>query len=91
VEEPVLRLLALRLLALLEALEGRGHAAQAPLTLDEAGHSEWRGGALPAELRRARAHPEWSTLSGLRLDRQSREAAVAALAAALSQRPGTAT
>jgi hypothetical protein len=85
VDEPVLRLFGLRLLALLRALEGRGHAAQAPLTLGDAGLAAWRDGALPAELRRARAHPEWSTLSGLRPDRAEREAVVIALAAALER------
>lgn len=80
VDDAVLRLLALRQRRLLAALEGRGHAATAPVVMADEDARRWRSGALPEALRRARAHPEWSTLGpGRRVD-AAREAAVATLA-----------
>ncbi|ANQ83342.1 hypothetical protein dqs_0265 [Azoarcus olearius] len=75
VDDAVLRLLALRLHALVEALEGRGHAALDPIRLADPGARRWREAALPAELRRARSHPEWARGEG-----PGYEAAVQALA-----------
>jgi small GTP-binding protein len=83
VDEPVLRLLALRLLDLVQALESRGHAAQAPVPLPAEVQGVWSKRALPGPLRRARAHPEWSSLSGRKIDRDARDAVAAALAAEL--------
>lgn len=80
VDEPVLRLLAIRLLHLQEALQARGHAAQQPITLRSAVRERWQSGPLPAPLRRARAHPAWSSLSDLRGDADSRAEAIMALA-----------
>lgn len=79
VDDAILRLVALRQRALLAALEGRGHAALAPIALDDPAAKRWRQGALPAPLRRARAHPAWAGAA----DDGEREAAVEALAAAL--------
>lgn len=76
VDDAILRLLALRQQALLSALEGRGHAATAPIALAEADHRRWRQGALPEPLQRARAHPEWADAT-----HAAREVAVEALAA----------
>ncbi|HLW04594.1 MAG TPA: DUF3482 domain-containing protein [Azoarcus sp.] len=61
VDDGILRLLALREMALVAALEARGHAAIAPLHL-AARAGQWREGALARPLQRARAHPEWSSL-----------------------------
>ena len=83
VEESVLRLLALRLLTLVQALESRGHAAETPVKLDDQALAAWRERRLPVELRRARAHPEWSALSQLRLDRSGRDLAAGELAESL--------
>jgi hypothetical protein len=69
VDDAVLRLLALRQLALVNALEQRGHAARKPLELDEISlestteQDAWRSKPLPDELAEARSRPEWSILS----------------------------
>jgi hypothetical protein len=66
VDETVLRVLGLRQLSLLAALERRGHAALTPIALaviEQAQAelaSDWRERELPAEISRARAHPEWA-------------------------------
>lgn len=72
-DESVLRLLAVRQLRLVHALERRGHAAQQPIQLSTAQATydqaeqlgeqvAWRERTLPEALRQARAHPAWSTL-----------------------------
>ena len=66
VDDAVLRLLALRELALVAALERRGHAAQGPIdiaALMEGRDTALRKEKLPEELLEARASPEWSTLA----------------------------
>lgn len=76
VDDAILRIVALRQRELLAALEGRGHAAMQPIELGRAAATaavapavesavdpvvrQWRSGALPAALGRARAHPEWA-------------------------------
>lgn len=82
VDDAILRVLALRQRALLRALDGRGHAALAPIemTVAEEGVPDgfaWQSGRLPLELRQARAHPEWSGVAS-----PEREQAVETLAAA---------
>ncbi|HUG59485.1 MAG TPA: DUF3482 domain-containing protein [Candidimonas sp.] len=74
VDDPVLRLLAIRQLALAAALEQRGHAAQNPIKIDPSLSADqaategntaleaWRSKPLPEELIEARSHPQWSTL-----------------------------
>lgn len=62
VDDAILRLLALRQLALLEALQARGHAATQTLQLGTPDTQRWRDGKLPEPLRKARAHPRWSSL-----------------------------
>lgn len=62
VAEPTLQLLALRQLELARALLRRGHASQERIRAG-AGASGWPDAALPALLRRARAHPQWSVLN----------------------------
>jgi GTPase Era involved in 16S rRNA processing len=69
VNDEVLRLLALRQLALAQALERRGHAAQQPVALDDSQQTPsaqaqaWRKSALPKELLEARSQPHWSALA----------------------------
>lgn len=84
VDDAVLRLLALRQRQLLAALAARGHAAQQAIRLEAPGDQRWREGSLPAPLRRARAHPEWSALNpGAQLERPERREAATRLAAEL--------
>lgn len=65
VDDAVLRLLAVRQLALVHALERRGHAAQTPIALaaEDSAMKAWQRGSLPDELQEARSQPQWSTLS----------------------------
>lgn len=84
VDDAVLRLLALRQQQLVTALEGRGHAAQDSIRLAPADDKGRREGKLPEALRRARAHPQWSTLnSGARVSQAERQEQVEALVAEL--------
>lgn len=65
VDDAVLRLLAMRELALVAALERRGHAAQGPIDISaliEGKDEALRKEKLPDSLLEARANPEWSTL-----------------------------
>ncbi|THF64115.1 GTPase/DUF3482 domain-containing protein [Pseudothauera rhizosphaerae] len=80
VDDAILRLVALRQLQLLDALEGRGHAALTPIEVGAAGPApaktdkraaRWRAGPLPGVLQRARAHPAWARAAD-----EGREAAV---------------
>ena len=63
VDDRVLQHLAGRALGLLQALEGRGHGAVQPIETPQTGADRLWSGRLPAALRAARAHPEWSGLS----------------------------
>jgi len=81
VDDAVLRLLALRQQQLLQALDKRGHAAIARISLSTPQDATWREGELPEALRKARAHPEWSSLNpGATLEDGERQALVQALA-----------
>ncbi len=81
VDDAVLRLLALRQLQLLQALEARGHAAEDKIRLASPEDRDWREGRLPEALTRARAHPEWSALNpGARPGLAERQAQVEELA-----------
>lgn len=86
VSDAILRLLALRQMHLLQALERRGHAAVMPIARFMAEAREWREGALPAPLHRARAHREWSGLYGRVADDGRRADAIDALAELLARR-----
>jgi hypothetical protein len=80
VDDGVLRLLALRQRLLLAALASRGHAATTAIHLDPPQEQNWREGKLPEALRKARAHPEWSSLNpAARLEQGERQAQVARL------------
>jgi hypothetical protein len=62
VDDGVLRLLVLRQMALVRALEQRGHAAQGLIQID-ADMDALRKGSLPDEVDEARSQPQWSTLA----------------------------
>ncbi|MFV3327401.1 GTPase/DUF3482 domain-containing protein [Pseudomonas sp. NY15372] len=80
VDDTVLRLLALRQQQLIAALDSRGHAAQDSIRLGELDESTWREGKLPEALKRARAHPQWSSLNpGARLNQTERQEQLDAL------------
>ncbi|QXH56362.1 GTPase/DUF3482 domain-containing protein [Pseudomonas maumuensis] len=84
VDDAVLRLLALRQQQLMLALEARGHAAQDSIRLAAPEDKGWREGKLPEALRKARAHPQWSTLNpGARVNQAERQEQIDALAADL--------
>jgi hypothetical protein len=86
VDDPILRLLALRQQQLLQALEARGHAALDPVRLDNPAEEVWRSGKLPEPLVKARAYPEWSSLNPQpRLDAAERQAQLSALERIISQ------
>lgn len=91
VDDAVLRLLALRQRQLVQALERRGHAARAPLRLNQPADDAWRKGPLPDALKEARSRPEWSALGKHHDDDDRRKAVVAELARTLAQDPGTST
>ncbi len=88
VDDAVLRLLAMRGLALIAALERRGHAALEPIRiealLDDAADA-LRKDKLPEPLHEARACPEWSTLADDYEPSSRRTQAVRQLASALAQ------
>ncbi|MDN6874695.1 GTPase/DUF3482 domain-containing protein [Pseudomonas citronellolis] len=87
VDDSVLRLLALRQRQLLAALQARGHAAMEAIHVASPEDKQWREGKLPEALRKARAHPEWSTLNGRkRVDKSERQEQVDALAQQLLER-----
>lgn len=90
VDDAVLRLLALRQLALVDALQRRGHAAQAPITLDAdsaidtPARQALRSGKLPEELTEARSQPRWASVSPDHEDSPRREEVVRSLAGRLA-------
>lgn len=100
VDDPVLRLLAIRQLALVAALEQRGHAAQSPIKLEtgldvETARQEnntaidaWRSKKLPDELLEARSQPQWSSLDAHHAASPRREQVIRALSAKLAQATG---
>lgn len=100
VDDSVIRVLALRQTALIEALAKRGHAAQTPIAIPRSqmalNHADaavgaainWRSGSLPDILQQARAFPEWSSMHPKYLSSLRRDQAVAAFAELLA---GTAT
>lgn len=85
VDDAILRLLALRELHLVRALEARGHAALEPVRRFAEQSPQWREGDLPVTLARARAHPEWGELTGTAGDESARARAVEALADEIAQ------
>jgi hypothetical protein len=85
VDDNVLRLLALRQRQLLAALAARGHAATTAIRLDSPQDAAWRQASLPEPLKKARSHPEWSSLNPrARLEQTERDEQVTRLAGELS-------
>lgn len=81
VDDAILRLLALRQLQLLKALEARGHAAVDAIQVDAPTEQVWREGKLPDALAKARGRPEWSSLnSSPRLQQPERQTQLQRLA-----------
>lgn len=64
IDPATITLLATRGWALLQTLQKRGHAAQSALLLQDA-QALWPNSQLPAPLKRARSHSEWSGLNGI--------------------------
>lgn len=97
VDENVVRLLIVRQLALLDALDRRGHAAQDPITLttDEGmvpnADIDYRQAPLPDAIISARAHPQWSALADGYAPSRGRNQAIRNLAEALGAPTGTNT
>jgi hypothetical protein len=77
VDDAIVRVLAARQQALLQALGGRGHAAIGPIDLAATPIQQWTDGSLPEAIDRARSHPEWSRLAeGPRDDSGERQTAI---------------
>ena len=79
VNDAILRMLALRQLHLVSALEARGHAAVKPIGKLVAESGKWREGTLPRPLHRARSRREWSGLDGSVRDDAGRSDSIEAL------------
>jgi len=84
VDQSILQLLALRQMQLLNGLEHRGHAALAPLRLEQAPHLSLENPALTKSIALARAHPDWSSIGENFNDSPARQRAIDALALGLS-------
>ncbi|HRP74307.1 MAG TPA: DUF3482 domain-containing protein [Rhodocyclaceae bacterium] len=87
VNDAILRILALRQLHLVRALEARGHAAVEPIGKLVAESGKWREGTLPRPLHRARSHREWSGLDGSVGDEGGRSDAIEALRQLMEHEP----
>ena len=76
IDPETLTLLAARALELLAALQTRGHAAQADISL-QSGRAPWAADKLPSELNKARSRWKWSSLNTLLPERSEDERASA--------------
>lgn len=85
VDDGILRLLALRQQLLVRSLEERGHAAWRPVQLNTPADDALRHAELPAELREARAHPDWSAIAPKHEASPRRQTAIQTLARHLVQ------
>jgi hypothetical protein len=83
VDDNILRLLALRQLWLVHALQQRGHAAMRAIQLDSPESKRWREGALPIELKKARSHAEWCALNADFTTTETRDEHIQNLASSL--------
>ena len=84
IDNPTLTLIAARALALLALLQTRGHASQSPIALQHPSSPPWQPENLPDLLKKARAHPRWSSLNG-EFNSKSKIPAVESLAQQLSR------
>ena len=80
IDPETITLLAARALDLLNALQKRGHAAQAEIQM-LSGKTPWQANKLPSELNKARSQPKWSSLNRYppELSRRERVEAAASL------------
>ena len=83
IEDAALSLLASRQLLLLDALQGRAHAATGKLLLGDEGRGATDLAAVLRVADTARAHPEWSRLADEFAENEARSEAVEAIARAL--------
>lgn len=83
VDDAVIRLLGLRGLQLIDALEHRGHAAQEVINLSKSTITQWQEGKLPEEINQARANPTWSSIGDDFENESDRNKAIKALAKTL--------
>lgn len=84
VDDTVLRLLAVRGLSLLDALDRRGHAAQDRIQRIDSDYKSWQEEALPRALKNARSYPEWSSLNKGFKDSRGRSENIRELSRALN-------
>lgn len=88
-DDPVLRLLILRQLALIHALEHRGHAARDPVDLNpylaRKTDTFWHTQPLPDVVQEARSQPTWSSLDPAAEPSTRRQQAVQEMTGALQQ------
>lgn len=63
IDATTITLLAARALSLLNTLQHRGHAAENQIYLNQQ-HTPWQSNQLPAILKQARLHQNWSSLNG---------------------------
>ncbi|MDO5666800.1 MAG: GTPase/DUF3482 domain-containing protein [Alcaligenaceae bacterium] len=84
VDDPVLRLLAVRGLSLLDALDRRGHAAQERIQRFDLDYKSWQEESLPRPLKNARSYPEWSSLNKDFKDSRARSEDIRELSRALN-------
>lgn len=87
VDDNVVRLLAARQMALIAALEQRGHAARDPITIDIERVNGFNDSRLPETIQEARSNPQWSTLDDHYETSVRRQRLVERLAASLSNTP----
>lgn len=83
VDDNVIRLLAARQAALIQALEQRGHAARDPITIDIDRVNGFNDTRLPEAIVEARSNPQWSTLAENHEPSVRRQRVVERLAATL--------
>jgi hypothetical protein len=89
VDDNILRVLAARQCGLILALERRGHAAQQATSATTAVRPVLNDSELPAELRLARANPQWSGHNADMLGDERLQKAINTLSAELTQSMAT--
>ncbi len=87
VDDNILRVLVVRQLQLITALENRGHAAMKRMQYNTGEQQSIWSDGLPSPLRKARAYPEWSSLYGEASFDDTRSVAIDELSEILQQ-PG---
>ncbi|AEP35825.1 DUF3482 domain-containing protein [Taylorella asinigenitalis] len=78
VDDNVVRLMAVRGLLLIAALDRRGHASMTPIALPTEYKKMWIN-AMPEEISTARGHPEWSSIGGRSKTNEAKREVIKAL------------